>query len=112
MAKTRSIASEWIGKGKIRLNDSIVKSSKEVKYGDIITVQKNTASFKYEVMGIIDRRVGAPLVKDFLRDITPEEEINKFKEFLANQKTFHSFEDGKRSKKDRRELDDFLDNWD
>jgi ribosome-associated heat shock protein Hsp15 len=112
MAKTRSLASEWISKGKIRLNDNLVKSSKEVKYGDVITVQKNTASFKFEIIGIIDRRIGAPLVKDFLRDITSQEEVDKFKEYLSNQKTFHSFGDSKGSKKDRRELDDFLGNWD
>ena len=111
LAKTRTLASEWISKGKIKLNGNAVKSSKEVKFNDIISFQKNTAVFQYEVLGIIDRRVGSPLVKEFIRDITPEEEIVKYKEFLQNQKSFASFEDGKRSKKDRRELDEFLENW-
>ena len=111
LSKTRSLATEWINKGKIKLNNASTKSSKEVKYGDVIYFQKNTSVFQYEVIGIIDRRIGAPLVKDFIRDITPEAEIIKYKEYQESQKGFIVHQDGKSSKRDRRELDDFLNNW-
>lgn len=111
LAKTRSLATELVAKGKVRLNNVVVKPAKEVKHMDIIQVIKHTSTFSYEVVGVIDRRVGAPLVKEFLRDITPLEEIERYKEYLANQKQFVSYDDGKPSKKDRRSLDDFLENW-
>lgn len=105
------MATELVAKGKVRLNNTQVKPAKEVKHNDVLNVIKHTSTFSYEVIGIIDRRVGAPLVKEFVRDITPQEEIDKYKEYLANQRRFVSYDDGKPSKKDRRSLDDFLENW-
>ncbi|MCT4561875.1 MAG: RNA-binding S4 domain-containing protein [Crocinitomicaceae bacterium] len=111
LAKTRSIATELVAKGKVKLNNAQIKPAKEVKHSDVIQIVKHTSTFSYEVIGIIDRRVGAPLVKEFLRDITPQEEIDKFKEYQANQRRFVAYDDGKPSKKDRRSLDEFLENW-
>jgi len=111
LAKTRSLAAEWISKGKVKINDASIKSSRIVKTGEVISIHKNTAVFQYEVIGIIDKRLGAPLVKDFIRDITKQEEIEKFKEYQQSQRSFQTHQDGKASKRDRRELDDFLNNW-
>jgi ribosome-associated heat shock protein Hsp15 len=109
LTKTRSQASEEIAKGKIKLNQSNVKPSREVKIGDIVSISKNSATFSYEVLGIIDKRVGAKLVETYLRDITPIEEIEKFKMYRLAQSVYREKGTGKPSKKDRRDLNDFLD---
>lgn len=111
LAKTRSLAADWIGKGRVRINGQPVKSSREVKHNDTIDILKNNAVFQYKVKGIIDRRIGAPLVAEFLLDITSEEEIQKFKDYQAAQRVYRNFGEGKPTKKDRRSIDDFLDNW-
>jgi ribosome-associated heat shock protein Hsp15 len=111
LAKTRSLASEWVSKGKVKLNGEQVKPSKDIKLGDRISISKNTATFSYKVIGMLDKRVGAPLVKDCIMDTTPEEELVKFKQYQAAQATYRQYGEGKPNKKDRRNLDEFLDNW-
>lgn len=111
LAKTRSLSTDWVKKGKIRVNGEAVKPSREIKPNDILQIQKNTAHFSYKVLSIVDKRVGAPLVKDLIVDITPIEEIEKYKMYLASQSSYRQFGEGKPHKKDRRSLDDFLENW-
>ena len=111
LAKTRSQAADAISKGKVKLNGENVKPAKDVKIGDEINIIKHTATFTYKVLNILDRRVGAKLVPDYLLDITPEEEIEKLKMFQVSQKSYRAHGTGKPSKKDRRDLDDFLENW-
>lgn len=109
LTKTRSIATELISKGKIRINGLDVKPSKDVKVSDVIYVLKNSAVFTYKIKALIDKRVGPKLVIDYLEDITPLEEIEKFKLYVDSQSVYRQNGTGKPTKKDRRSLDDFLD---
>ena len=109
LTKTRSIATELISKGKIRINGLDVKPSKDVKVSDVIHVLKNSAVFTYKIKALIDKRVGPKLVIDYLDDITPLEEIEKFKLYVDSQSVYRQNGTGKPTKKDRRSLDDFLD---
>ncbi|TAF87951.1 MAG: RNA-binding S4 domain-containing protein [Flavobacteriia bacterium] len=110
LSKTRSQATELISKGKVLLNESAIKPSREVKEGETITLLKHSARFQFKVLQVLDRRVGAPLVKDYLLDITPVEEIEKLKAYQEAQRNYR-LTDGKPTKKDRRELDRFMDDW-
>jgi ribosome-associated heat shock protein Hsp15 len=111
LAKTRSQASEAVSKGRIRLNDQSVKPAKEVKLGDIIQIVRHTATFSFKIIQLLDKRVGAKLVQDYIIDITPDEEREKLKIYQAAQSVYRENGTGKPSKKDRRELDSFLDDW-
>ncbi|HIP32731.1 MAG TPA: RNA-binding S4 domain-containing protein [Crocinitomicaceae bacterium] len=112
LAKTRSIASKSIEKGKVRLNNGLVKPSKEVKLGDEINIIKHNSTFTFKVIQLLDKRVGAKLVKDYLLEITPQEELEKFKVYQESQRVYRDYGSGKPSKKDRRDLEDFINNWD
>lgn len=111
LAKTRSQATELIKKGKVRLNTDEVKPSREVKIGDTINISKHSAIYSFKILDLLEKRVGAKLVENYLMDITPEEEIQKFKVYQESQKIYRHFGSGKPTKKDRRDLEDFLD-WD
>ena len=111
LAKTRSQAADAISKGRVKLNGESIKPAKDVKIGDEIQVHKHTAVFKYKVLQLLENRVGAKLVSDYLLDITPEEEIEKLKMYQISQKSYRQHGTGKPTKKDRRDLDDFLENW-
>ena len=78
---------------------------------DHISFQRNTALFTYKVVGFTDKRIGAQLTVNFIIDLTPPEEIEKLKLYQGAQRNYRQT-DGKPTKKDRRELDDFLTNWD
>ena len=111
LAKTRSLAATSISKGKVRLNNSLIKPSKEVKLGDEINIIKHNSTFTFRVIQLLDKRIGAKLVKDYLVEITPIEELEKFKEYQASQSVYRDYGSGKPTKKDRRDLDDFINNW-
>ena len=111
LAKTRALAAELISKGRIKINGESIKPSREVKLNDHISFQRNTALFTYKVVGFTDKRIGAQLTVNFIIDLTPPEEIEKLKLYQGAQRNYRQT-DGKPTKKDRRELDDFLTNWD
>ena len=111
IAKTRSLAHEAISKGKIKMNFKDIKPSYQPQVNDIITIHRNSAVFSYKVIALTDKRIGAKLVHDFIKNITPQEEIDKFEQYLLSQKSYRINGDGKPSKKDRRALDDFKENY-
>lgn len=111
LAKTRTTAGELISKGKIRLNQLPAKPAKEVKLGDEINIIRHSAVFTFKVIGLNERRVGAKLVENFITDITSDEEREKYEAYLVNQKVYRDLGTGKPSKKQRRDLDDFLESW-
>jgi len=110
LSKTRSQATELISKGKALLNEAVIKPAREVKVGETITLLKHNARFQYKELQLLDKRVGAPLVKDYIQDITSPEEIEKLKAYQDAQRNYRQT-DGKPTKKDRRELDRFMDDW-
>jgi len=109
LTKTRSQASELISKGKIKINEIDVKPSRDIKMGDTINIHKNSAVFSYKVLELLEKRVGPKLVSIYIEDITPIEEVEKFKSYQEAQRGYRDMGTGRPSKKDRRSLDDFLD---
>lgn len=108
LAKTRTLATDLVQKSKIKLNNANVKPSKEVKIGDTISIVKNNAIFSYKVKDLLDRRVGAKLVQDYLLDITDPLELEKFKTYQAAQSVYREYGTGRPSRKDRDMLDSFF----
>lgn len=111
LSKTRSLATKLIANNKIKLNNAECKPAKELAVGDLLTIQKNNASFSFRVKALTEKRLGAKLVTDYIDDETSEEEIEKYKTYQAAQRNYRGRDQGKPSKKDRRELDDFLEGW-
>ena len=109
LTKTRSLSTELIQKGRIKLNQMQVKPSKEVKIGDTVSILKNNATFSYKIKDLLDRRVGAKLVSDYLIDITDPMELEKFKTYQAAQSVYREYGTGRPSRKDRDNLESFFD---
>ena len=111
LSKTRSLATKLVANNKIKLNNAECKPAKELAVGDLLTIQKNNASFSFRVKALTGKRLGAKLVADYIDDETSEEETEKYKTYQAAQRNYRGRDQGKPSKKDRRELDDFLEGW-
>jgi len=75
--KTRSQASAACRGGKIKIENAVVKPSREVKLEDIIHVQAGGFTKTVKVIGILKNRVSAKLAVEYVEDITPAEEIDK-----------------------------------
>ncbi|MEF9949962.1 MAG: RNA-binding S4 domain-containing protein [Mucinivorans sp.] len=108
LSATRSDAAEALRSGKILVSDHQAKPSREVVVGETIQVKHLPAVFSYRVIALTDRRVGAKLVGDFIEDITLPIEREKLE--LARLDTFGRRDRGagRPTKRDRRELEDFL----
>jgi len=106
--KTRTLAADQCKAQKILVNQEPVKASRELKTGEVISVKRNTAIFSYKVLDLLENRVGAPLVKNYLQDITPADQVEKEKEYLNAKRDYKDFTFGKPSKTDRRKLRNFL----
>ena len=106
--KTRSLATEECGKGRVMIDGMPAKASREVKIGDKIQIRKPPIVRSYEVLAISEKRMAAKLVEGFVRDITPPEQL----EILEMQKHMSWFQRekgaGRPTKKERRDLDDFF----
>jgi len=107
--KTRSISSSEIKKGRVSINNKQVKASFNVKVKDILEVKKDGIVYSYKVLELLEKRVGAKLVADYVLNITSEEELEKKKQLqLIHQSHRASLQDGKSSKKDKRDLKKFM----
>ncbi|MEN8223150.1 MAG: RNA-binding S4 domain-containing protein [Acidobacteriota bacterium] len=110
--KTRGIASDSCKSGKVLLNGSGAKPSKIVNEGDIIEIKQPPITRRYKVKGLAVKRVSAKLAVDLVEDITPEEEINKLKQFRRDPVSviFGHREKGagRPSKKERRDIEKLM----
>ena len=107
--KTRNIAAEEIKKNRVSILDHVVKSSKEVKEGDVIKIRKNQIDYKIKVLQIPKSRIGAKLVPLHVTDCTDKEQYELLKLRKLSQDYYRQKGEGRPTKKDRRAMDDFLD---
>ena len=109
--KSRTIASDAIREGKVKLNGETVKTSTPVAVGDIIDVHKEGFRMKYKAVQLIEKRVSPVLAKPCYEDLTPEDELNKYKNWFAGKggPEWRERGAGRPTKKERREIEDFKD---
>lgn len=95
-------------KGQVRINGDVVKPSREVYPMDKIAVRKNQIDYQLTVLDIPESRVGAKLVNIYRKDITPKEafDTNELLKFAKDHYRKKGL--GRPTKKDRRDIDDYL----
>lgn len=110
--KTRSLAAEACEKGRIKIGILEVKASRMIKPGEIIQLHRGPWHQSVKVLQLQEKRMGASMVKDFCEDITPIEELDRLK---SHQMALASWDiksgAGRPTKKDRRNIDEFLGDW-
>lgn len=105
--KTRTIASDACKKGRVTINGTTVKPSHTIKTGTIIDVRKPPVTYSFEVVGLVENRVGAKLVPNYLKNVTRRDqyellEMIHISGFVNRQKGL-----GRPTKKEGRELAEF-----
>ncbi|MBT8235659.1 MAG: RNA-binding S4 domain-containing protein [Bacteroidia bacterium] len=107
--KTRNQATEATKKGHIQINGTAAKPAKEVQIGDHISVRINQVNYELEVLGIPKSRVGAKLVDELRKDCTPEEALAHREMMRLSKKHYRKKGEGRPTKKDRRDIEGYLD---
>lgn len=105
--KTRSIATDAVKKGRVEVNDVIVKPSRMLKVGDIVKVRKSPVTYSFRVIQLVQNRLGAKLVPEYMENITPQSELDildmvRIAGFVDRRKGL-----GRPTKKEGRELEQF-----
>ncbi|RKS97272.1 RNA-binding S4 domain-containing protein [Chryseobacterium defluvii] len=108
--KTRTIATEEIKKNRVAIGEATVKSSKEVKEGDVIKIRKNQIDYKIKVIQIPKSRIGAKLVPLHIKDVTDKEQYELLKLRKMSQDYYRIKGEGRPTKKDRRDMDEYVEN--
>lgn len=106
--KTRSIAADACKKGRVASNGRTLKPSAMIRVGDVIQVRKPPITFSFEVLALLNNRVGPKLVEQYLKNITPKSEyevleLQRIAGNVGRQKGM-----GRPTKKERRDLDQFI----
>lgn len=100
--KTRSQATDACRSNKVTIDDQPVKPSREVHVGDMIQFQAGPLTRVVEVKELLNARVGAKLVDNYLVDHTPEEEYERLKLMKAVNFEHRDRGVGRPTKKERR----------
>src|SRR5687768_12781649 len=106
--KTRSLATDEIDKGRVAINGQEVKPAREVKVGDTVSLRREGLTRTVVVKGVTDTRGPAPVAQQLYEETA---ESLQERQTAADQRRYArepalSIENGRPTKRGRRELDE------
>jgi ribosome-associated heat shock protein Hsp15 len=107
--KTRSLAAQAVEAGQARVAGQRIKPAHVLRAGDLISVRKHALTWNVEVVALSDRRGSASDAALLYREAA--ESIAAREEAIAQRKATMAGESrlaGRPTKRDRRRLEDFL----
>lgn len=108
--KTRALAGEILGDGKVKRNGHTLKRSSSIQPGDVLHVPfiEGPGVREIHVKAVIEKRCGAPEAQACYEDTTKPEVYEALKNWqLAKQEAAK----GRPTKKDRRAIDQIKEAW-
>jgi len=107
--KTRRLATDACNNGKVKYQEDSAKPGKNVHLGDIYDVRTEGRQWKIKVTALLHNRLKYSEAVNYYADLTPPEELERL-EYMAS--VFHTGKRmskiGRPTKKERRDLDDFM----
>ena len=118
--KTRSLAADDIGKGRIKVNGQVAKASRDVKAGDMLELLRAGLVTELRVISVSEQRGSAPLAQALYEEtalsIAAREKAQDMRRFTHEPAA--AIEQGRPTKRDRRTLEqarsgggDWNDRW-
>lgn len=107
--KTRTLASEACKSGKVHIGGHPIKPSREVRPGEIISVRVGEVNRTVKVIGLLEKRVGASLVPNYLEDLTPAEEYLRALQRAKEPVPHRPKGSGRPTKRERRQIEQLQD---
>lgn len=111
--KTRSLAVDEIGKGRVDVNGQEAKPAREVKVGDTVSIRRESVTRTVVVKGLSAMRGPAPVAQQLYEE-TPESvqarQVAAEQRRLAREPAL-SIEHGRPTKRGRRDLDQAQRGW-
>ena len=112
--KSRSMATDACKSGKVKKEGVNLKPSFLLQREEVLQVRKNGFNLVYKVIDLLEKRVSATLAEPCYKNITPEDELNKYKDWYIGKASPERREKGagRPTKKERRIIDDYKDEKD
>jgi ribosome-associated heat shock protein Hsp15 len=107
--KTRALSTEACHLEKISIGNNTVKPSRNIKIGDTFTVKSGSFERTFKVINVVKNRLPASKVVEYCVETTAPEIAEAIKTFKAARAAWREPGMGRPTKKERRELDDFMD---
>ena len=111
--KTRSLAAEEIGKGRVEVNGQEVKPARELKVGDTVAIRREAVTRTVVVKGLSAVRGPAPvaqqLYEETLESVRAREQATEQRR-LSREPAL-SIENGRPTNRGRRDLDQAQRGW-
>lgn len=101
------MVTEACKKNHVTVNGQVAKPSKEVFATDTITFRKDQITHIITVLDVPENRIGAKLVDIYRKDETPAEAYQHLELLKLSKEHYRKTGDGRPTKKDRRDLDEF-----
>ena len=104
--KTRSLASEAVERGRVRVNGERCKPARALKLGELLDIDNGSAEWQVRVLALSDKRGSATIARQLYQE-TPEglqrqqEQAERRRLYTEPADTIH----GRPTKRDRRQLD-------
>ena len=108
--KTRTLATEACQRNQVKLGGKPIKPSRNIKAGDILSIKLGPLQKEIKVVRLTEKRVSASLAKVLFSDLTSDEAYQEAREKKGQLKPKISLQRGmgRPTKKQRRQLDEFL----
>jgi ribosome-associated heat shock protein Hsp15 len=104
--KTRSLATDAVDNGKVRLDSERIKPARAVRVGDLLVVDNGAETWEVTVQGISDKRGAAPVARLLYQET--EASVARRENEAQARKLYRepgSMIKGRPTKRDRRALD-------
>ena len=105
--KSRSLAIQACQAGHVKIGGHRIKPSRDVRAGEIITALAGRVLRTVKVMALLEQRVGAAKVSEFLEDLTPPEEYARARAESLSAPVQHRKGFGRPTKRQRRQIERF-----
>ena len=93
----------------MQINGKAAKPSREVFPMDQLVVRKNQVNYELTVLDIPESRIGAKLASIYVKDTTPQEALEHSDLLKLSKDHYRKKGTGRPTKKDRRDIEDYLD---
>jgi ribosome-associated heat shock protein Hsp15 len=105
--KTRSLATDEIGKGRVQVNSQDAKPARDIKAGDTVAMRQGPVTRTVVIRGLSQQRGSAPVAQQLYEETA---DSVRLREAAAEQRRLNnepasSIEHGRPTKRDRRSMD-------
>lgn len=111
--KSRSLATAMCKNGRISIGDKKLKPSALITEGTVLNVLKEGFNLQIKALRLLEKRVGAPIAVTCYENLTPAEELNKYKSWFIGKGRAEIREKGlgRPTKRERRDIDEFKEEY-